>query len=453
MGVNLKYITDIGRILVCAIFLMPALIARAQENSNAIVVDKIIAKVDDYIVLRSELERAYLDVLSRGEPAGMETRCQILQGLVLNKLMVAKAEIDSVVIEDAMVDRELDFRLNSIVAQVGGDEKIIEEYYGKSIAEFKEELRTQVKEQKIVEKMQATISEEVKVTPSEVRRFFRAIPKDSLPYFSTEVTIGQIVKIPDISNREKERIENILMQIRERVLKGDDFQDMARRYSQDPSGPRGGNLGTVRRGDMVAPFEAAALKLKDGDVSLPVQTDFGFHLIQMVERRGNEYICRHILIQPRFIDEDFVTAGQFLDSLRLLILNDSISFDKVAKENSDDKESAGNGGYVRATSGSTLVPVSELDPGLFFTMDTMQVGSISHPMRFTTREGKEAMRIIYYKNKVRPHQANLEDDYQKIYMAAVNAKRTRIMNDWFRDAREDVFIEIDPEFANCEMLN
>jgi peptidyl-prolyl cis-trans isomerase SurA len=432
---------------------LPALLAQTQEQAKGQVIDKIIAKVDDYIVLKSELERAYLELLSRGEPAGAQTRCQVLEGLVLNKLMVAKAEIDSVVVEDDLVDRELDMRFNAIIAQVGGDEKVIEEYYKKSVAEFKEELRTQVKEQKITEMMQAGITEEIKVSPEEVKRFFRAIPKDSLPYFSTEVSIGQIVKKPKISTGEKERLENILMQIRDRVLKGDDFQDMARKYSQDPSAPRGGNLGTVRRGDMVAPFEAAALKLKDGEVSLPVETEFGFHLIQMVERRGNEYNCRHILLIPRFNEEDFRQAARFLDSLRVLIETDSLSFDKAAKEHSEDKESSGNGGYVRASTGSNLVPVSELDPGLFFTMDTMQVGSISHPMRFTMRDGKEAMRVIYYKTKVRPHQANLEEDYQKIQMAAMNAKRSRVMSDWFREAREQVFIEIDPEYDNCDLMN
>jgi peptidyl-prolyl cis-trans isomerase SurA len=423
----------------------------AQEEIGT-VVDKIVAKVDDYIILKSDVEIAYLELLSRGESAGMETKCKLLEGLVLNKMMVAKAEIDSVVVEDEMVERELDMRMGTIIGQMGGDEKKIEEYYGKTIEEFQSELRDQVKEQLVVQTMQQTITEDISITPAEVKRFFKDIPADSLPYFSTEVTIGVIVKDPEISEKEKNRIETFLLSLRQRVLDGEDFQELARMYSRGPSGPRGGNLGMVKRGDMVPEFESAALILKDGEISLPVQTDFGFHIIQMVERRGNEYNARHILLPPKFAEEDFKAAGNFLDSLRNLVLEDSIAFDKLAKEFSDDKNTGSNGGYVRGSSGANSIPVSELDPGLFFTMDTMKIETISAPMKFTKPDGKEAMRIIYYKNKIKPHQANLDDDYQKIYLAAMNEKRSRIMSSWFRDAREDVYIEIDPEFSSCKIL-
>ncbi len=272
----------------------------AQEKEDELVIDKIAAKVDDYIILKSEIEMGYLDLLSRGEEAGNQTKCGVLEGLVLNKLMVAKAEIDSVVVEEDMVERELDMRMGNIIAQAGGDEKVIEEYYGKTMEEFKDELRERVKEQLVVQKMQQTITEEIKVTPSEVKKFFNKIPVDSLPYFSTEVTIGQIVKKPDISKKEKDRIESFLMQIRQQALDGTDFQELAKMYSQGPSGPRGGNLGMISRGDMVSEFESAALKMKENDISLPVETEFGYHIIQLLERRGNEYNARHILITPRY---------------------------------------------------------------------------------------------------------------------------------------------------------
>jgi peptidyl-prolyl cis-trans isomerase SurA len=382
----------------------------------------------------------------------------VLEGLVLNKLMVAKAEIDSVVVEEEMVERELDMRMGNIIAQAGGDERKIEEYYGKTIEEFKDELRDRVQEQLVVQRMQQTITQEISVTPSEVKRFFEKIPKDSLPYFSTEVTIGQIVKKPTISKQEKDRIESLLMQIRQQAIDGTDFQELARTYSQGPSGPRGGNLGMISRGAMVSEFESAALKMKEGEISLPVETEFGFHIIQLLERRGNEYNARHILIMPRFSDDDFEKAGQYLDSLRIVIETDSsYTFDKIAKEYSDDKETSSNGGFVRSTAGpnqigSNKIAVSDLDPGLFFTMDTMQVGTISRPMRFVMRDGKEAMRIIYYKDKIKPHQANLDQDYQKIYMATMNAKQNKVMSDWFRDAKDDVFIQIDPEYNTCKIL-
>jgi peptidyl-prolyl cis-trans isomerase SurA len=172
----------------------------------------------------------------------------------------------------------------------------------------------------------------------------------------------------------------------------------------------------------------------------------------MVDRRGNIYNARHILIIPKFSDADFEKAGDFLDSLKTKIESDTLKFQRAAKEFSDDKESGSNGGFIRDQSGANRISVSELDPTLFFTMDTMQVGSISRPMRFTMADGKEAMRIIYYKSKLKPHQADLDLDYQKIYIAALNAKKSKQMSDWFEEAKDEVFIEIDPEFNDCKIL-
>jgi len=446
----LKYIQRNKLLSIGLIMLFFVQSVKAQTTEMT-VIDKIIAKVDNYIVLKSELERSFLQLQSSGDYN--TTKCQVLEGLVLNKLMVAKAEIDSVVVEEEMVDRQLDMRMQGVIAQAGGDPAKLEEAFGKSMEEIREELREQVKEQEVVGQMQRTITESITVTPSEVRKFFKNIPADSLPYFSTEVEIGQIVKKPVVSAEERERIENLLLQIRsEAIDDGVDFQVLAGRHSDGPTGPRGGNLGDVERGQMVPEFEAAALKLKNNEISLPVETEFGFHIIQMVDRRGNIYNARHILIQPKFTENDFEIAGHFLDSIKDLIQNDTLAFDKAAKEFSDDKETSANGGFIRDMSGANRISVSELEPGLFFTMDTMQVGSITEPMKFSMADGKEAMRIIYYKSKLSPHQANLDQDYQKIYTAALNAKKQKQMSDWFKDARHEVFIEIDPEFENCNIL-
>ena len=408
----LKY-TNKGRLKLAFLLLILSVQFPKAQNADYTVIDKIIVKVDNYIVLKSELERSYLQIQSSGNYN--TTKCDVLEGLVLNKLMVAKAEIDSVVVEEEMIDRQLDMKMQGVIAQAGGDAKKLEEAFGKSMEEIREELRDQEKEQLLVQEMQRIITEDITVTPSEVKRFFKNIPKDSLPYFSTEVEIGQIVKKPAISDEERARIENLLLKIRsEAIDDGVDFQVLAGRHSEGPTGPRGGNLGDVERGQMVSEFEAAALKLKNGEISLPVETEFGFHIIQMVDRRGNIYNARHILIQPKYSDEDFKIASQFLDSLKNLIEIDTLAFDKVAKEFSDDKETSSNGGFIRDASGANRISVSELDPGLFFTMDTMKVGSITKPMRFTMPDGKEAMRIIYYKSKLKPHQANLDQDYQKI---------------------------------------
>lgn len=446
----LKYMLKISFVLTIFCCHLGVSISFAQTDTLT-VIDKIVAKVDDYVVLKSDLERSYLQVQSSGNYK--TTRCDVLEGLVMNKLMVAKAEIDSVIVEDEVIDRQLDMRVQNVVAQAGGDTKKLEEAFGKSMVEIKEDLREQIKEQLVVEKMQGTITADITVTPSEVKRFFKNIPKDSLPYFSTEVEIAQIVKKPEVSKKEKDRIENLLLNIRSQAMKDSvDFQVLAGRYSEGPTAPRGGNLGDVERGQMVAEFEAAALKLKNGEISLPVQTEFGFHIIQMVDRRGNIYNCRHILIQPKYNDADFEKAGHFLDSIRNVVLHDSITFDKAAKKFSEDKITSTNGGFIKDASGASRIAVSDLDPSLFFTMDTMKIGNITHPMKFTMPDGKEALRIIYYKSKLKPHQANLDLDYQKIYAASLNAKKARQMSDWFKDVKNEVFIEIDPEFDQCKIL-
>ena len=436
--------------LALMISVYPAIYGQSTEQDDLTVIDKIIAKVDDYIILKSELERSYLQAQASGDYK--ITRCGVLEGLILNKLMVAKAEIDSVMVEEDMIDRDLDMRMQGVIAQAGGDTKKLEKAFGKSMEEIKEEIREQVKEQLVVQKMQKTITEGITVTPSEVKRFFKKIPEDSLPYFSTEVEIGQIVKKPEISAEEKKRIENLLMKIRGEALSGTDFQVLAGRYSEGPTALRGGNLGEIQRGQMVPEFEAAALKLKEGEISLPVETEFGFHIIQLVERRGDIYNARHILIQPKFTDKDFEKAGHFLDSVKTLIEKDSLPFDRAAKEFSDDKATSANGGFILDASGANRISVSDLDPGLFFTIDTMKIGSISPPMRFKMADGKEAMRIIYYKSKVKPHKANLDQDYQKIYLAAMNAKKSKVMSDWFKEAKNDVYIEVDPEYKDCKIL-
>jgi peptidyl-prolyl cis-trans isomerase SurA len=202
----------------------------------------------------------------------------------------------------------------------------------------------------------------------------------------------------------------------------------------------------------VPEFAAAAMRMKPGEISKPIETDFGYHLIQLIERRGNEFHARHILIRPDFSEVDFEAAENYLDSLRTLILEDSLIFEKVAKEYSDDNETAGNGGFLIDASGSSKVSVEDLDPVIFFTIDTMEVGEISPPVRYRMRDGKEAVRILYYKEKVKPHQANLKEDYQKIQLAALNEKKQLALNRWFDEAKEEVFIQIDENYKKCKVL-
>ena len=445
---NLKSIkTSIVRLSLIAAVLLPATAFGQQK----VVLDNIVAKVDSYIILRSDMEKAYLEMLSNNDITGV-TRCEAMETLVINKMLVAKAEIDSVIVEDGDVENNLDRRLQFFINQVGSEERL-EEFYGKSIDQFKDELRENVKEQMIVEKMQGTITTDLTVSPAEVKKFFKSIPADSLPFFSTEVTIGQIVKVPEPGVAEKEKVRSQLIEIRNKVLEGESFAALAQRYSMDPSVRRNnGELGFFRRGDLAPEFEATALGMEPGDISLPVETDFGFHIIQLVEKRGNTYNSRHILMIPAPSEADIKASRDYLDSLRTQIVDKTITFEKAAKEYSDDKGTSSAGGFLVDATGAARVSVEEIDPVLFFTLDTMKVGNITAPIDYRFDDGTQAIRLIYYKDKVSPHQANLEQDYQKIYQATLGSKKNRILSEWFRKAQGDVYIEVDPEFDFCNLL-
>ncbi|MFD2721945.1 peptidylprolyl isomerase [Hymenobacter monticola] len=417
--------------------------------------DGIVVKVDNQIVLRSDVELIYGQEVARaaGKPLPPDLKCKILQSLVLNKLMLAKAETDSVVVEDKQVNSEVDRRMAYFVQQIGS-EKRLEEQYNKPIKALKDDLRPQIKEQLTQQKMQETITGKVAVTPREVAQYFSRVPKDSLPYFSTEVEVGQIVIPAQVNDKAKQAAIAKLNDIRAQVLGGADFATLAKQYSEDPgSAKEGGYLGFFKRGELVPEYEAASMKLEPGQLSPVVQSQFGFHLIQFIERKGNTYSTRHILLKPETGAADASASAKQLTRLRRQILSDSISFAKAAKDNSSDKQSSTNGGLLaNRQDGGSRLPLDKLDPAIFFVIDTMKVGHITPPMPYRTDDGKDAMRILYLKSNTPPHQANLEQDYQKIAAAALNEKRTKALDEWFAKNRNSVYLEVAPEYAQCKVL-
>lgn len=435
-----------------AILMMGGITAFGQDDPY--VVDEIIAKVDNYIVLKSELDRAYLDYLANGGRSGEETRCQFLALLIRNKLMMAKAEIDSIVVPDEEVDANTQQRINMILAQSGNSAQQLEAIYGKSMEQIRLELRDQIKEQMVVREMEQTISADIAVTPAEVKRFFSRIPQDSLPYFSAEVEVAQIVRKAKVNDQQKEATRKELSAIRDRILRGEDFSELAKQYSDDPSVTyNGGDMGWVGRGQMVPEYEATAFRLEKNEISQPFETEYGFHIMQLLDRRGNEYHSRHILISPEPSEEDVQDAIAFLDSIRTLIVNDSMTFQKAAREFSDDVATKGNGGFFTDNNGSVRIPVDELDPYVFLTIDSMKVGNISRPIAYRTDDGKQAARILYYKSRVGPHEASLDRDWERIQAAALNEKKNRLLQKWFEKARHDVFISIDEAYDHCGILD
>lgn len=430
-----------------------SLTAFSQDEANKNVLDRIIVKVDNYFILKSEVENQYQQYITSGQ-ANTPNRCQILEGLVVNKLMLAKAEIDSVIVDDKRIEAELNSRMEQMEGQYGSAKNIVEAY-GKSIATLKEDLRSSLKEQLTGRKMQDKITDDVKITPKEVAAFFNEIPRDSLPYLPAEVEISHIIRIAKPNKNQKEELYAKLLDFRRRVEKGESFEDLAKVHSEDlGSGKRGGDLGFAKRGAMVAPFEAAALRLKPNQMSDVVESEFGFHLIQLLEIRGQEYHARHILLRPDYQKLDLTEPTKFLDSIRVLIQRDSTTFEKAAKEFSEDKATQDAGGVIMdaTNGGNRLAYDGTMDPALFFALDSMKVGTISAPIPFRTDDGRSAVRILFFKAKHPPHYANLKDDYQKLSQITLSRKKNNAIEKWFMKAKDDVFIFIDDEYKDCKIL-
>ena len=452
---------SVASALVALLFLLvfaPA--AQAQlgisRPKGQVLLDGIVVKVDNQIVLRSDVENIYAQEVARaeGKPLPPDIKCKILQSLVLNKLMLARAEVDSVTVTDQQVNGEVDRRMAYFVQQIGS-EKRLEEQYNKPIKTLKDDLRPQIKDQLTQQKMQETITGSVTVTPREVAQYFSKVPKDSLPYFSTEVEVGQIVIPAQVNEKAKQAAMAKLNDLRAQIQGGADFATLAKQNSEDPgSAKEGGYLGFFKRGELVPEYEAASMKLEPGQMSPIVQSQFGFHLIQFIERKGNTYSTRHILLKPETGAADAGASATKLVRLRRQILADSISFAKAAKDNSTDKNTSGNGGLLQnRQDGGSRVPLDKLDPAIFFTIDTMKVGHITPPLPYRTDDGKEAMRILWLKSNTPPHQANLQEDYQKIAAAALNEKRNKALDEWFIKNRGTVYLEVAAEYAQCKVLD
>jgi peptidyl-prolyl cis-trans isomerase SurA len=431
--------------------------AQAQETATGQVVDKIVAKVDNNILLESEVQKSYLEAVSQAQQ-GIEapTRCSIFESLLINKLMVAKAVVDSVIVTDAEVLLEANNRFAMVMQQFGGDEAMLAEMYGKTADQLKAELEEVMREQLIVRKMRKTITDGITVSPAEVRAFFGNIPADSLPLFTSEATVGQIVRKPETSPKVREDIIAQLLQFKEAISSGKStFAELAKAYSEDPgSGAQGGDLGFFRRGELAPEYETTALGLRQGEISDPVETQFGFHMIQLLEIKGSTFNTRHILRIPKASEEDIVKAERYLDSLKKEVLAGKIDFAKAAKEYSQDRTTSDAGGFFTdpATTSNRLSLRTLEDPVLYFTIDTMKVGDITPPIRFEDpREGTK-VRILFYKARYPAHKANLEDDYEKLKAATLRRKEDEVLSKWFVTAKEDIFIDIDPSYDRCDAL-
>ena len=433
-------------VLLFVLFLMPV---KAQEPQ---VIDRVVAVVGQNIILQSDIEAQYLQFRLQGGIKGsaQSIRCEILEDLMFQKLMLNQAEMDSITVTDEQVESEVDRLVRYFISQLGSQENL-EKYYKKSMAEIKEELFRMRKDQMLVEQVQQLILANVEVTPAEVRKCYYEIPKDSIPMVNSKYEIAHLVKNPPITLDEKLEVKDRLYKMRKRILDGERFSTLALLYSEDPgSAKKGGELGFHGRGEFAPEFEAAAFNLRDGEISEVVETEFGFHIIQMIERRGDFVNVRHILLTVKVSPEALQQAYDELDSVAHLIKNDSLTFDEAVRKFSDEKDRVSGGLLVNPNSGSTLFDASELDQQVSFTINRMEVGQISEPVPMKTDNNKDAYRLLYLKRKTSPHKANLKDDYTLIRDWAMQQKREEIINKWIADNSQKAYIRIIDDYRDCD---
>ncbi len=435
-------------------FCLLTITSSTSFSQQSKVIDQVVGVVGSKIILQSDIEKQYNQYIAQGGERNENGRCLIFDQLILSKLLINQADLDSVTVSETQVDNELDKRMRFYIKQIGSEEKL-EDYFHTTIIQLKSELRDLIKEQITVQTMQGKITHDVTASPNDVREYFESIPADSVPYMDAELEVAQIVRKPPVNGEEKKRVKEQIEEYRQKILSGAaDFAVYAALYSTDAtSAKKGGELGFFERGQMVPEFEAAAFNLKPGEISPIIETKFGYHILQLIERRGDQINVRHILLQPKVSDDDLIKAVNFLDSLRKKIEGGSISFEEASEKFSDDEDTRNNGGLmINPETGTTHLSPDKMDRLLFFHVDTMQLNKISTPLLMTTAEGKNAYRIVMVKNRSKPHKANLKDDYQKIQEVALQEKQSKVMNEWVAKRRKTTYIHINSEFSNCEAL-
>jgi peptidyl-prolyl cis-trans isomerase SurA len=421
--------------------------ARAQGQ----VIDEIAAVVGQNIILESQLETQYLQARAQGMVSGgaQTAKCQILEGLLFEKLMLNQAELDSVEVSDAQVEQDLDNRLRYFIAQFGSQEKL-EEFYQKSIIEIKNDFRDLVRKQLMVQEVQRSITESLKVTPSDVRNFYKSIPQDSIPLINSEVEILQIVKMPPVTMEQKREVKERLRELRTRIVDGESFATLAILYSEDPgSASKGGELGFYGRGELFPEFEAVAFKLKEGEVSDIVETEAGFHIIQLIERKGEYVNVRHILLQTKVSPIALAEAKQDLDSLAAVIRSGEITFAEAVENFSDDPGKNSGGVLINPQTGTTKFEMDQLDPQVSFAIDRLEVGDISNAVPMKTEDSKDAYRILMLKSRTEPHRANLKEDYNRIYNWTLEYKQEEKIREWVNKNTGNAFIKINDRYQDC----
>lgn len=407
-------------------------------------IDKIVAIVGDEIILESDVENQYNYLINNGSKDKGDLRCQAVDAMIINKILLTKAKQDSITVSEDEVTSEVDKRVDQMIENVDGPANF-EKIVGRNVMRYKAEIRDAIEGEILIDRQKNKVLASSAVTPKEVQDFFVTIPKDSFGILPAEIELNHIVSIPPFSEESKKQAQDKLNELRKQILeRGGDFTKLAKETSDEPGAAKsGGDLGEFGRGMMVPEFEAMVYSMRPGEVSKVIQTEFGYHIIKLLERRGEIVHAQHILkIPKRDVKGDSLAIAKLKTALAL-VKKDSLTFEEAAIRFSQERDSKDCGGCVQnPKSGELRIPLQQLDTEFFFKVDNMKEGEISEPMEYTMRDGTNAFHVIYLKKKIPPHKPNLKDDYKKIYTIAVQAKQSETFDKWLVKARKNVYLDI-----------
>jgi peptidyl-prolyl cis-trans isomerase SurA len=436
-------------LLSLVVFFFSCMISSAQQNEQ--VLDQIVAVIGDNVVLQSDIEEQYNQLRQQSGGRVNYKRCEIFEQYLVQKLMMDQAEIDSVTVTEDQVEMQMDQRLDYFAQLIGG-RKSLEEYFNKSIAEIKEDFREMIREQLITQKMQEELTGNVNVTPSEIKKYYAGLPEDSIPYINSKIEVSQIVVYPRYDEASVEKVKVRLLEIRQRVIDGSSFKTQAVLYSQGPSATNGGELGFMGRGELAKAYADAAYKLKEGSISNVVETEFGFHIIQLVERRDNKLNTRHILMRPTYSTDSINNAREKLDSIvQMIRTTDTLSFALAARLYSEDEDTRNNGGLLYdPSSGQSDIEMDDLDATDLRMVKKLKTGQISDVYQSYDKNGRLVFKVIRLNDQTEPHLANLKKDYDFIKKLAEVQKKQKVLDKWVEEKLTTTYININGKWKECE---
>lgn len=434
------------------LFILAGCIVSGKIQAQDKVVDQIVAVVGKNIILKSDIEGMYLQQQAQGVTSEGDQKCEILENLLVEKLLLAEAELDTTItVSDSQLNQSLEQRIQYFISHLGS-EKEVEAYFKKSIVELKADMQEVIKNQQMTQQMQGKIVDKVTITPAEVRLNFKNLPQNEIPQIDEQVEYAQITVQPEIPLEEEDRIKSTLRELKRRIESGESgFAPMAVMYSEDGSAKNGGELDYMGRGQLDPAYAAAAFNLKGDKISNVVKSEFGYHIIQVIDRKGEMIKTRHILLMPKPSDKSLQKAFNRIDSIANFIRDGKFKFEEAASHFSYDKDSRNNGGIViNPESAESKWKLSELDPDVSKVIANMKVGDISKPFKTMDMKNQQAVyKIVKLVNKRETHPANLRDDYVELSNIYMAKKKEQTLDKWIREKQSGTYVHIDDSYLNC----